>query len=223
MYWRAAFICLCLGAVPLAHASDVTTYGAGLSSCKDYTESRDQETPDLVAYTDWLSGYLSGINTTSNHRNNFLSHDDLESAMTWLGDYCLRHPAMRVAEVAWMLILSAKSGPAAHAVEVAAYGAGYKSCQIYVLARSQQSIELNVDQTEFIAWLGGYLSGVNAMSLATANALGKSGLDDAVQWLDGYCGVHEESSFAAAVRTLIAPDTSADRKALAAAATPIIR
>jgi hypothetical protein len=223
MFWRAVLICLCLGAIQLAHASDVTTYGAGLSSCKDYTVSRDQGTPDLVAYTDWLSGYLSGVNTTSNHRNNFLSHDDLESAMNWLGDYCLRHPTMRVAEAAWMLILSAKSGPAAHAVEVAAYGAGYKSCQIYVLARSQQSIELNVDQTEFIAWLGGYLSGVNAISLATANALGKSGLDDAVQWLDGYCGGHEESSFAAAVRTLIAPDTSADRKALAAAETPIIR
>lgn len=223
MYWRAVLICLCLGAVPFAHASDVTTYGAGLRSCKDYTETRDQGTPDLVAYTDWLSGYLSGVNTTSNHRNNFLSHDDLAGAMSWVGDFCLRHPTRRVAEAAWTLILSAKSGPAAHAVEVAAYGAGYKSCQIYVLARSQQSIELNVDQTEFIAWLGGYLSGVNAMSLTSENALGKSGLDEAVQWLDGYCGVHEESSFATAVRTLMAPDRSGERKAMASAATPIIR
>jgi hypothetical protein len=223
MYWRAAVIFLFLGALPLAHADDVTTYGAGLRSCADYVETRDQGTPDLVAYTDWLSGYLSGVNTTSNHRNNFLNHEDFEGAMSWIGDFCRRHPTQRLAEAAWTLVLSAKSGPAAHAVEDVAYGAGYKSCDTYVLARSQQSIELNVDRTEFVAWLGGYLSGVNAMSLTTTNVLGVSGLDDAVQWLDGYCGAHEQSSFASAVRTLIDGSRSDKGRAMASAATPIIR
>jgi hypothetical protein len=199
-----AAIWLVLGATPLAHASEVTTYGAGLKLCSEFVETGDQASPDLVAYTGWLSGYLSGINTTSNHRNNFLSHEDLEFAMSWLSEFCRHHPKQRLAEATWILVLSAKTGPAAHAVEVATYGSGYKSCELYVQARGEQSIELNVDRTEFIAWLGGYLSGVNAISFATTNAMGKSDLDDAVRWLDVYCGAHEQTAFSAAVSALIA-------------------
>ncbi len=202
-------IYLFLGVVPLAHAAGVTTYGAGLTLCKDYAGTRDHETADLVAYTDWLSGYLSGVNTTSSHRNNFLSHEDLENAMSWLGDFCERHPTRRLAEAVWMLVLNAKTGPAAHAVEVVEYGSGYKSCEAYVQARAEQSVELNVDRTGFVAWLGGYLSGVNAMSLTTTNTLAKLSPDEMLQWLDVYCGVHEQTSFAAAVRTLIAGNGSA--------------
>jgi hypothetical protein len=204
MSLRAAFVYLFLGAVPLAHASEVTIYGAGLNACKDYSESKDQASPDIVAYTDWLSGYLSGVNTTSNHRNNFLSHDDLESAMSWLGDFCREHPTQRLAEAAWMLILTARSGPAAHTVEVTAYGSGYKPCAVYGQARAQQSIELNIDRMEFVAWLGGYLSGANVMSFKTTKGTREPNLDEALQWLDSFCEAHEQTSFAAAVHTLLA-------------------
>ncbi len=208
MYGRATIICMFLGAVPIAHATDVVTYGVGLDSCKSYATAREEGTADLVAYTDWLSGYVSGVNTTSNHRNNFLSHEDLKHAMVWVSDYCRAHPSLHLAEAAWVLVLSARTGPAAHSVEVTAYGSGYKSCAVYLQARGEQSIELNVDHTEFIAWLGGYLSGANAISLTTDNTLGKTGLTEAAHWLDGYCEGHAQDSYGAAVQALIAGNHS---------------
>lgn len=205
---------LLTGLASFARASDdVTIYGAGLSSCKKYVVAREEQSSDVVAYTDWLSGYLSGVNTTSTHRSNFLSHDELEDALVWLNDYCQMHPSARVAEAAWALVAGAKTGPAAHSVEVTAYGSGYKPCALYRQARTEQSIELNVDRVQFIAWLGGYLSGTNAISLQTSNALGGLPLSEAAQWLDEYCDNHAEISFGSAVQALIVSKHSDDSRA----------
>lgn len=208
MYCRAIIICMLIGLGQTSYASGVTAYGMGLTSCKDYATAQEQQGFELVAFTDWLSGYLSGVNTTSTHRNNFLSHEDLESAMDWLYEYCRAHPTPRLVEASWALVAGAKTGAASHSVEVTAYGSGYKSCAVYRQAQQEQSIELNVDRTEFVAWLGGYLSGVNAMSLATGNALGNAALSDAVRWLDGYCDAHAQTSFGEAVQALIVEDRS---------------
>jgi hypothetical protein len=204
MHWRSAIILVLLGGATVAQATDVTTYGAGLRTCKDYLEATERQTPDLVSFTDWLSGYLSGVNTTSTHRNNFLNYDDLPGALAWLQEYCQAHPPARLAEASWVLVAGAKTGPAAHSVEVTAYGSGYKSCATYRQARETQTLDLNVDNTQFIAWLGGYLSGANAMSLTSANSLGSTGLTQATQWLDAFCGSHTESSFGTAVQAMIA-------------------
>jgi hypothetical protein len=201
---------LLLGLASLARAEDVTTYGAGLKSCSDYVAAREQDSPQLVAYIDWLSGYLSGVNTTSTHRNNFLSHEDLAAALAWLSDYCQLHASKRLAEATWTLVAGAKTGPSTHSVEVTAYGSGYKSCATYRQAREEQTLELNVDNTEFIAWLGGYLSGVNAMSLSSNNVLGILGLGQATRWLDDFCSDHTEVAFGAAVGELIANTRSAE-------------
>src|ERR1700751_1960301 len=99
-----------------------------------------------------------------------------------------------------MLVFGAKTGPAAHAIEVTTYGSADKSCGLYSQAREQRD---PINGAEFRDWLGGYLSGVNAMSLRTSNVLGKTPLIDAVRWLDGWCSAHPVTAFGAAVEELV--------------------
>ena len=56
---------------------------------------------------------------------------------------------------------------------------------------------------EFTGWLGGYLSGVNALSFSTTDVLGNAELTDALSWLESYCGTHPLSTFSAAAEVLV--------------------
>ena len=190
-------------AAAAVHASEVTTYGAGLQSCKAYLDARHQDNATQVAFVDWLSGYFSGVNKTSRHRNNFFGLSDLNGALSWLDDYCGARPRVYFAQAAGMLLLGGKPGPAAHSIEANSYGSADKSCGTYLETREQRDIE-NLDAAaEFTNWLGGYLSGVNAMSLDTDNVLGKEDLSDAESWLEKYCGAHSLTSFGAAIDALV--------------------
>jgi hypothetical protein len=193
---------LLLGAVaaPLANAEEVTTYGAGLKSCQAYLDARDGTIADEVVFIDWLSGYFSAVNRTSNHRNNFLGLTDLKAALERLDNNCRARPDLHFAAVAGLLVLGAKPGPATHVIDVTSYGSADKACQVFVEAREQKQPDF---WAEFLHWLGGYLSGVNAMSLRTSNVLGNAELADAVHWLDIYCSAHSGTPFGAAVEALI--------------------
>ena len=188
-------------AAPLARAEGITTYGAGLTSCQSYLEARDGSIPEQVTFVDWLSGYFSAVNRTSYHRNNILGLADLKVMLEHLDNTCRARPDLHFAEAASLLVLGAKPGPAAHAVEVKTYGSADKACHLFVEAREQRQTEY---WGEFLHWLGGYLSGVNAMSLRTNNVLGAAELGDALHWLDAFCSAHPVTSFGVAVDALIA-------------------
>jgi hypothetical protein len=188
---------------PAANAVGITTYGAGLKSCKSYVGARQQDNGEAVAFVDWLSGYFSGVNKTSIHRNNFFGLADLKGAMAWLDDYCNARPGVYFAEAVGTLLLGGKPGPAAHSMEVTSYGSAGKSCGVYLDAREQRDAIYLDASAEFTNWLGGYLSGVNAMSLSTNDVLGKGQLSDAVSWLERYCGAHPMMTFGEAVAALI--------------------
>jgi hypothetical protein len=188
-------------AAQAVQAEAVTTYGAGLKSCKAYLDARGGTAPEQARFIDWLSGYFSGVNKTSAHRNNFLGLADLGAALNSLDTYCDSRPRAAFAEAAAALIFGAKVGPSSHTLDGAtSYGAADKSCQVYRDARAQREVEY---WTEFTDWMGGYLSGVNAISLRTANILGDAQLTDAVRWLDDYCDAHSPTSFGAAVEALV--------------------
>jgi hypothetical protein len=208
MYRHAAIVGLSLlGTMitPAANAIGITTYGAGLKSCKSYLAARQEEDNGAsVAFVDWLSGYFSGVNKTSTHRNNFVGLSDLKGAMAWLDDYCNVRPQVHFAEAVGTMLLSGKPGPAAHSIEVTSYASAAKPCDVYLDARQQRDATYLDASAEFTNWLGGYLSGVNAMSLRTDNVLGTAELGDAVSWLEGYCRDHPLSSFGAAVDALVA-------------------
>lgn len=206
MFRRAAIVStLLIGAIvaPAAHAVGVTTYGVGLESCKTYLDARQEASVGQVAFVDWLSGYFSGVNKTSNHRNNFFGLADLTGAMSWLEDYCNARPQVHFAEAVGMMLLGAKPGPAAHSIEDVNYGSADRSCSMYLEARGQRDVIYQDASGEFTNWLGGYLSGVNAMSLHTNNVLGSAELTDAVAWLERYCSAHSLTSFANAVDALV--------------------
>jgi hypothetical protein len=196
---------LLLGALgaPVTHAVGITTYGAGLETCKTYLDTRQQDKSEAVAFIDWLSGYFSGVNKTSTHRNNFFGLSDLKGAMARLEDYCTARPQAQFAEAVGILLLGGKPGPAAHSIEAISYGSADKSCDVYLDARQQRDVAYLDASAEFTNWLGGYLSGVNAMSLSTNNVLGKGELTDAISWLERYCGGHPLISFGNAVGALV--------------------
>ena len=205
--WRyAAIISICLmGALvaTAAHATEITTYGAGLKSCKEYLDARHQDNGTQVAFVDWLSGYFSAVNKTSHHRNNFFGLSDLKGALMWVDDFCNARPRVHFAEAVGTLLFNGKPGPAAHAIEANSYGSADKSCEVYLEARAQRDIVYVDAAAEFTSWLGGYLSGVNATSLDTNNVLGKNELSDAVSWLERYCSTHSLTSFGVAVDALV--------------------
>jgi hypothetical protein len=198
---RATIVCLLLLAVAVeAKSADVTTYGTGLVPCSAYVDARQKESSaEVVSFTDWLVGYFSGANATSNRRNNILGPSDINAAMVRLDEICRHKPSAQFAEATGNLMFGAASAAGAHSVELTRYGSGFKPCQSYIEARGPQSI----DGEEFIQWLGGYLSGVNAISLRTNDVLGTSELDQAVYWLDDYCSSHPVAPFSQAVSALV--------------------
>lgn len=191
-------------AAPAARAMDVTTYGAGLKSCGAYLQARENNTAEQVPFIDWLSGYFSAVNKTSHHRNNFLGLGDLGVALYRLDDNCRVRPLAHFADAAGILLFGAKPGPAAHSIHATDYGSVDKSCQVYREAQEQQDVTNWEALTGFTNWLGGYLSGVNAISPDTNNVLGNAELTQAMSWLDRYCDVHPLSTFGAAVEALVA-------------------
>ena len=204
MRWRAVIVSMFLTAAlvaPTAHATEVTTYGAGLKSCAAYLDSREQQNADEVAFVEWFSGYASGVNSTSNHTNNILGDANLKEAVYRLGNYCRAHPATPVAVALDVLVIGTMSR-ARQTAEVTTYGTGYKPCSVYQYAREQS----NADEIAFVDWLGGYLSGVNAMSLTTDNILGKSDLTAVIYWIDDYCRANPRARFAEAVEAHLAPN-----------------
>jgi hypothetical protein len=191
-------------------AVEVATYGAGLKSCSVYLSDREQQNADEVAFVDWISGYLSGVNSAANHTNSMLGDTNLKGAVYWLVKYCHAHPDSSVAGAMHVLLIRSSSTTARHAVELATYGVGYKSCSAYMEAREQQSAEV----LEFVDWLGGYVSGVNAISLNTNDILGSSDLTDTISWLDNYCRENPGVRFSAAAEARVTsthPDKSASR------------
>lgn len=190
-------------AAPAAHAVGVTTYGAGLKSCGAYLEARDSNTADEVAFVDWLSGYVSAVNKTSRHRNNFLGLSDLGVAMSRIDAYCQARPLADFAQAVWTSIFGSQPGPATHSIKVADYGSVDRSCLIYHEAKEQRDSIYWEEFAGFTNWLGGYLSGVNATSFATDNVLGNGKLTEALSWLDTYCTGHPVTPFGAAVDALV--------------------
>jgi hypothetical protein len=108
----------------------------------------------------------------------------------------------RRAAIVSMFLMGAGAATAARATAVTTYGTGLQSCGAYLNDREQQ----NADEVDFVDWLSGYLSGVNATSSHTNNILGDSDLTGAIHWLDNYCHLNPRTRFAAAVDARVAPN-----------------
>src|SRR5579859_7020562 len=193
--------CLLLAGWVTPAQSKVVTYGIGLKSCETYLAAKDQESRDQLAFIDWVSGYVSGVNALSTRVNNLLGDSNLQGTIYWLDTFCRKHVKTSVAVALDLLAAVSRSTTARTTVEVITYGVGFKSCSTYIEARQQQGADESAftEEAPFMDWFAGYVSGVDAFSLGTDNALRGSDLTGAILWLDNYCQAHPAMRFAAAV------------------------
>lgn len=188
-----------------ALAEGVTTYGTGLRSCEAYRDAKDRQSSEEVAFVDWFSGYLSGVNSAYNRANNILADANLKEALSWVDQYCRAHTTDSFAVASFALLRRASAATRTQDFKQITYGAGFKSCGTYLNARETR----DPDEMEFVDWLGGYLSGVNAISMDTTNVLGTSDLAGTISWLDDYCRERAAARFAAAAEARVAGSIAA--------------
>jgi hypothetical protein len=209
MFARAMLVYMFImgASAAIAAHGEVVSYGVGLESCKTYLTAKELQGPDEVSILDWLAGYVSGVNSTTLHFNNILGDSNLTGAVYWLDDYCRAHPPTEIAVALDMMIMRARSTTARNTVELTTYGTGYKSCEIYLGARGEDTAA----QIAFIDWLGGYVSGFNAVSVRTDDALSDADLTPAVYWLDNYCRANPDPHFVEAIEARLAIPSRGDR------------
>jgi hypothetical protein len=195
-----SLLVICAGAAMTTRAEGVTTYGTGLKSCGAYLEAREQQSADEMAFVDWFSGYLSGVNSTYNRANNILANSNLKQALYWVEEYCRARAPDSFAAASFALLRVASSTTRTQDAKPISYGAGFKSCGTYLNARGQR----DPDEMAFVDWLGGYVSGVNAISMGTTDILGTADITATITWLDSYCRENASSRFAAAVDARLA-------------------
>ncbi len=78
------------------HALDTVTYGAADRACETYLGARQQRDAlyiaELQEYTNWLAGYLSGVNAASLKTTNILGGLSLADGLDRLQAWCTDHP-----------------------------------------------------------------------------------------------------------------------------------
>lgn len=84
---------LCAAALPVVAADGAGNYaiwGAGGRSCHQF-EVATTDPAQTAAFRDFLMGYLTAFNTLAPETYDALGGESLESALSWLRDYCDQH------------------------------------------------------------------------------------------------------------------------------------
>jgi hypothetical protein len=91
-----------------AHAACADTteqrlaFGAGPSaSCGAWTKARQSKTAQPAEQ--WVAGYLSGVNTTSDEPDTLMG-TDWDGVMTWMDNYCEARPLDKIVLAAIKLV-----------------------------------------------------------------------------------------------------------------------
>ncbi len=67
-------------------------YGVGRQACETYMVARNEGGLSEISYKNWISGYLTSSNRSSEETYNLLGDTDFTQAMLWLDSYCKKHP-----------------------------------------------------------------------------------------------------------------------------------
>ncbi len=68
-------------------------YGVGRQTCQTYLDARHNGGYSEISYKNWVGGYLTSVNRSSDDTYNILGHSDFQGAMVWLDGYCKKHPS----------------------------------------------------------------------------------------------------------------------------------
>lgn len=66
-------------------------YGVGRQTCQSYLAARKAGGIAETSYKNWISGYLTSTNQSSEDTYNLLGNTDFQGAMVWLDNYCLKN------------------------------------------------------------------------------------------------------------------------------------
>ena len=67
-------------------------YGIGRQTCQTYLEARKTGGFSEISYKNWISGYLTSSNRSTDNTYNLLGNTDFHGAMEWLDRYCAKNP-----------------------------------------------------------------------------------------------------------------------------------
>jgi len=67
-------------------------YGVGSENCEVYLEARNNGGASEISYKNWLSGYLTSTNRSSDDTYNLLGETDFQGALSWIDMYCGKNP-----------------------------------------------------------------------------------------------------------------------------------
>jgi len=67
-------------------------YGVGRQTCGAYLEARANGGFAEISYKNWMSGYLTASNRSSDDTYNLLGESDFQGAMSWIDLYCKKRP-----------------------------------------------------------------------------------------------------------------------------------
>lgn len=63
-------------------------YGVGRQTCQTYLEARTNGGISELSYKNWISGYLTSSNRSTEDTYNLLGGTDFQGALVWLDTYC---------------------------------------------------------------------------------------------------------------------------------------
>lgn len=67
-------------------------YGVGRQTCETYLEARQNGGFSEISYKNWMSGYLTASNRSSDDTYNLLGATDFQGALLWIDKYCKKYP-----------------------------------------------------------------------------------------------------------------------------------
>jgi hypothetical protein len=99
----AALLAICVAslAAPVAAQS---VYGSGGGPCSNWTANLKKRWPHL-ADTDWLMGYISGVNTGRGPGSRMMANANVQAATGFVAQYCAANPQRLIFEAADALIV----------------------------------------------------------------------------------------------------------------------
>ena len=106
---------------------------------------------------------------------------------------------MKQAQLLYGIIFSLVFSVSAHAIDENSRYQTYAT----MLCNSFLEYRASEDDVQVVTFVKGYLSALNFSLDDTYNLLGNTSFDDAMVWLDGYCGEHPSSTLNSALQMLL--------------------
>jgi len=79
------------------------------------------------------------------------------------------------------------------------WGVGAMSCANYVEAREFPDSPIGPYDATFRQWFMGFATAFNIKDASTSDLLGRTSVERAMKWIEGYCRKHEDKEFFTAV------------------------